>query len=59
MSRDVPLIQTWYPQIYLACHTRHASSAHRLSPRDSALAGLSLLARAARTISRDASVLDG
>jgi DNA-binding MarR family transcriptional regulator len=40
MSRDVARIQRWYPQIYLACHTRHerrASSAHRLSPRDSSL----------------------
>jgi MarR family transcriptional regulator, organic hydroperoxide resistance regulator len=38
--RDVRLIQTYYPQIYLACHTRHtraASSPHRLSPRDSTL----------------------
>jgi MarR family transcriptional regulator, organic hydroperoxide resistance regulator len=39
-GRDVRLVQTCYPQIYLACHTRHqraASSAHRLSPRDSSL----------------------
>jgi DNA-binding MarR family transcriptional regulator len=41
MSNDaVRLVQTCYPQIYLACHTRHrraASSAHGLSPKDSAL----------------------
>jgi DNA-binding MarR family transcriptional regulator len=40
MSRDVGLIQRWYPQIYLACHTRHprrGSTAHGLSPRDSSL----------------------
>jgi DNA-binding MarR family transcriptional regulator len=39
-ARDVRLVQTCYPQIYLACHTRHtraASSPHRLSPRDSTL----------------------
>ena len=37
---DIRLVQTCYPQIYLACHTRHhraASSPHRLSPKDSAL----------------------
>jgi MarR family transcriptional regulator, organic hydroperoxide resistance regulator len=37
---DVRIVQTCYPQIYLACHTRHvraASSPHRLSARDSAL----------------------
>ena len=36
----IRIVQTCYPKIYLACHTRHlraASSAHRLSPRDSAL----------------------
>ena len=41
MSRDeVRIVQTCYPQIYLACHTRHAraaSSATGLSARDSAL----------------------
>lgn len=40
MSRDVRLVQTWYPQIYLACHTRHvhrASSTTRLSAADSSL----------------------
>jgi DNA-binding MarR family transcriptional regulator len=39
-ARDVRLVQTCYPQIYLACHTRHtraASSPRRLSPRDSTL----------------------
>jgi MarR family transcriptional regulator, organic hydroperoxide resistance regulator len=39
-SRDIRLVQTCYPQIYQACHTRHvraASSPHRLSARDSAL----------------------
>src|SRR4051812_28032788 len=39
-TRDVLLVQTCYPQIYLACHTRHvraASSAYRLSSRDSSL----------------------
>jgi DNA-binding MarR family transcriptional regulator len=39
-ARDVRLVQTCYPQIYLACHTRHtraASSPQQLSPRDSTL----------------------
>jgi DNA-binding MarR family transcriptional regulator len=39
-SDDVRIVQTCYPQIYLACHTRHvraASTPHRLSARDSAL----------------------
>ena len=39
-SHDVRIVQTCYPQIYLACHTRHvraASSPHRLSARDSSL----------------------
>ena len=39
-ASDVRLVQTCYPQIYLACHTRHqraASSPHGLSPRDSTL----------------------
>jgi MarR family transcriptional regulator, organic hydroperoxide resistance regulator len=38
--QNVRLVQTCYPQIYLACHTRHtraASTAHRLSARDSSL----------------------
>ncbi len=37
---DIRLVQTCYPQIYLACHTRHrraATSAHGLSANDSAL----------------------
>jgi DNA-binding MarR family transcriptional regulator len=37
---DVRLVQTCYPQIYLACHTRHVraqSSPKRLSTHDSAL----------------------
>ena len=37
---DIRLVQTCYPQIYLACHTRHgraASSAQALSAKDSAL----------------------
>jgi DNA-binding MarR family transcriptional regulator len=40
VSDDVRIVQTCYPQIYFACHTRHvraASSPHRLSARDSAL----------------------
>ena len=39
-AADVRTVQTCYPQIYLACHTRHvraASSAHKLSARDSSL----------------------
>ncbi len=38
--RGVRIMQTCYPKIYLACHTRHvraASSANGLSPRDSTL----------------------
>ena len=37
---DIERIQRAYPKIYLACHTRHvraASTAYRLSARDSAL----------------------
>jgi len=40
MDRDVRLVQTCYPQIYLACHRRHQrrrSSASSLSPDDSTL----------------------
>jgi DNA-binding MarR family transcriptional regulator len=40
MQDAVRIVQTCYPQIYLACHTRHeraASSRHRLSARDSSL----------------------
>ena len=39
-NADVRIVQTCYPKIYLACHTRHvraASSATGLSPRDSSL----------------------
>jgi DNA-binding MarR family transcriptional regulator len=39
-NRDVRLVQVAYPQIYFACHTRHArraSSATHLSPADSTL----------------------
>jgi MarR family transcriptional regulator, organic hydroperoxide resistance regulator len=39
-SAEIRIVQTCYPKIYLACHTRHlraASSPHRLSPRDSTL----------------------
>jgi DNA-binding MarR family transcriptional regulator len=39
-DRDVRLVQVAYPQIYLACHTRHVrrrSSATRLSATDSSL----------------------
>jgi DNA-binding MarR family transcriptional regulator len=40
MSADVRAVQRAYPQIYLACHTRHrrtATSDEGLSPRDGAL----------------------
>jgi DNA-binding MarR family transcriptional regulator len=39
-NRDVRMVQTAYPQIYFACHTRHvkrASTATRLSATDSTL----------------------
>ena len=39
-SADVRLVQSCYPKIYLACHTRHsraASSASHTSARDSAM----------------------
>jgi DNA-binding MarR family transcriptional regulator len=39
-SADVRLVQSCYPKIYLACHTRHsraASSASHISARDSAM----------------------
>ena len=39
-SADVRLVQTCYPKIYLACHTRHrkaASSDTHISARDSSL----------------------
>jgi len=40
MTQDVRLVQTCYPQIYLACHLAHAprhSSRGGLTPRDSTL----------------------
>jgi DNA-binding MarR family transcriptional regulator len=39
MTRDVQLVQKYYPQIYLACHTGHTtrSSTTGLTPRDSSL----------------------
>ena len=40
MTREVRLVQTCYPQIYLACHTAHTprrTSRGVLSPRDSSL----------------------
>jgi len=39
-ASHVTRVQCAYPQIYLACHVRHiraASTAHRLSARDSSL----------------------
>jgi DNA-binding MarR family transcriptional regulator len=39
-NRDVREVQRCYPQIYLACHSRHRrapASAHGLSARDSAI----------------------
>jgi DNA-binding MarR family transcriptional regulator len=39
-TSDVELVQRCYPQIYLACHQRHvraASTAYRLSARDSSI----------------------
>lgn len=39
MTRDVRLVQTCYPQIYLACHTAHAPRAANggITARDSSL----------------------
>lgn len=40
MSSAVRRVQTWYPQIYLACHTEHRRGGRApggVSPRDSAL----------------------
>ena len=40
MHRDVRILQTCYPQIYLACHTRHArrrSGSSGISATDSTL----------------------
>ena len=53
-ASDVRLVQTCYPTIYLACHTRHtraATSPTRLSPRDSTL--LAHLSEATPTRPRD------
>jgi DNA-binding MarR family transcriptional regulator len=39
-ERAVHLVQVAFPQIYLACHTRHQrkrSTVHRLSPRDATI----------------------
>ena len=40
LTKSVRGVQTWYPQIYLACHVdhkRHRTTASRISPRDSSL----------------------
>jgi len=40
IDQAVQLVQATYPQVYLACHTRHQrkrSSAHRLSSRDATI----------------------
>jgi DNA-binding MarR family transcriptional regulator len=40
LDQAVGIIQTAYPQVYLACHTRHQrkrSTEHRLSSRDSSI----------------------
>jgi DNA-binding MarR family transcriptional regulator len=40
LDQAVRTVQVAYPQVYLACHTRHQrkrSTANRLSPRDSSL----------------------
>jgi MarR family transcriptional regulator, organic hydroperoxide resistance regulator len=40
LERTLQIIQFAYPQVYLACHTRHQrkrSSAHHLSARDAAI----------------------
>ena len=40
LARTVQIVQTSFPQIYLACHTRHQrkkSTPHRLSSRDSSI----------------------
>ena len=40
VEQTLQILQVTYPQVYLACHTRHQrkrSSVHRLSPRDSAI----------------------
>lgn len=40
LARAVRAVQTCYPRVYLACHTRHQrkrSTSHRISVRDSAI----------------------
>lgn len=40
LERTVQIIQVAYPQVYLACHTRHQrkrTTVHRLSSRDSSI----------------------
>jgi len=40
LERTMRIVQVTYPQVYLACHTRHQrrrTSEHRLSERDSAI----------------------
>jgi DNA-binding MarR family transcriptional regulator len=40
IERTIQIIQVAYPQVYLACHTRHQrkrSTAHQLSARDAAI----------------------
>jgi DNA-binding MarR family transcriptional regulator len=40
IDQTLRVVQLAYPQVYLACHTRHQrkrSTEHRLSPRDSAI----------------------
>lgn len=40
LERTLQVVQVTYPQVYLACHTRHQrkrSSAHRVSSRDAAI----------------------
>jgi hypothetical protein len=66
-ARDVRLVQTCYPQIYLACHTQHTRAASVLEParvrrmlarltpaeRRVALDGLSILAGAAQALMKE------
>lgn len=40
LERTLQVVQVGYPQVYLACHTRHQrkrTTAHRLSARDSSI----------------------
>jgi len=40
LARTIKIVQTSFPQIYLACHTRHQrkrSTEHRLSARDASI----------------------